>query len=321
MNKHRAIAFGLGLTVLALGAGSAHAQSGPATGFPGIDKFRVPGPETVAVVPVGACTRYLPPMGPARSRGGMGWANGTGATPGTYDGNNPAGGTGILGRVASYGTLVTAANTTQSGTGVAVAQCMDELAAARSDSNGRFATSGHSQGGSGGINAARILNMANPATTAVVTCPVQLDGTFTATSNAADLLGTQNGPAVIICGGSDNLAPCTSAANGDGKFNGATVPVVRISIIGATHTMAGSPVGDGALNSALVTACVEAALDGDPQATAALRPGGAMDNNVINRVARRNFQDNPNPGPGLEALAAALGAIVALLQLLGGLSF
>ena len=279
MNKNRAIAVGIGLMALIGGIACDAAPQNGATGAAGIDKFRMRGPERTGGtggMPVGTCTRFLPnSVGPADSRGGMGWANGTGATPGTY--------TGILDRVASYGTLVTAANTTQSGTGQATSACITQLDQARSDSNGRFATSGHSQGGSGSINAARLNNRV------VVTCPVQLDGTFTATSSAADLRGTTTGPAVILCGGADNLAPCTRTANGDGKFNGATVPVIRISVIGAPHTGNGSPTGSGGQYPALVTACVEAAVGGDAQASAALRPGGVANSTVLNRIARRNF--------------------------------
>ena len=262
-----------------MGIGAACDQAAPAngaTGVAGIDKFRVAGPERVAApMGVGACTRFLPPVGAAASRGGLGWANGTGGAPGTYQG--------ILNRVASFGTLVTAANTANSGRGTEVSTCINQLATARADSNGRFATAGHSQGGSGCINAAAMNNRV------VVTCPVQLDGTFTATSRPQDLRGTRTGPTLIMCGGADNLAPCTRTANGDGKFNGATVPVTRISVVGAPHTGAGSPTGNGGLYAALVTTCVEAALGGDAQASAALQPGGAVNNNVINRIASRNF--------------------------------
>jgi dienelactone hydrolase len=276
LNKNRAIALGLGFLALAVGAAcDPPPPAGGATGIAGIDKFRVAGPNAVTQTRVGICTRFLPPQGAVDSRGGLGWANGTGGSPGTY--------TGILTRVASFGTLVSAANTAQSGRGTETAQCINELDAARSDSNGRFATAGHSQGGSGSINAARLNNKV------VVTCPVQLDGTFTATSSPADLRGTRTGPALIMCGGADNLAPCTRAQNGDGKFNGATVPVTRISVIGAPHTGTNSPTGNGGLYAALVTTCVEAAVGGDAQASAALQPGGANGARAIDRVASRNF--------------------------------
>ena len=121
----------------------------------------------------------------------------------------------------------------------------------RPDANGRFATSGHSQGGSGTLNAAPLNSKV------VVTCPVQLDGIFTAQSNPADLRGTPTGPALIMCGGADTLAPCTSPNNGDTKFDQATVPVTRISVVGAPHVGAGSPVGAGGLYAALVATCVD----------------------------------------------------------------
>ena len=274
--KNRAIALGLGLLSIVGGVAcdQAPAPGGAAGLVAGIAKFNVAGPERVTQQRVGICTRFLPPQGAADSRPGLGWANGTGGTPATYNG--------ILTRVASFGTLVSAANTTQSGTGRETSQCITELDQARSDSNGRFATAGHSQGGSGSINAARLNNRV------VVTCPVQLDGTFTAQSSPADLRGSRTGPALIMCGGADNLAPCTRAANGDGKFNGATVPVTRISVVGAPHVGAGSPTGGGGLYAALTTTCVEAALGGDAQASAALGPNGQQNNNTVNRIARRN---------------------------------
>jgi hypothetical protein len=275
LNKHRAIALCLGLLSLGIGAACDQAQA-PAQGAlnRGIAKFNQAGPERVTQARVGICTRFLPPQGPTDSRPGMGWANGTGGTPGTY--------TGILTRVASFGTLVTAANTTQSGTGRETSQCINELDAARSDSNGLFATSGHSQGGSGSINAAGMNSKVR------VTCPVQLDGTFTASSNARDLRGSPTGPALIMCGGRDTLAPCNRQANGDGKFNAATVPVTRISVANAPHVGGGSPTGNGGLYSALVTTCVEAALGNDAEASAALRPGGQGNTGGLNMVARRN---------------------------------
>jgi len=270
-NLQRALLVGIALSsVVAFGACD-NGGGGGQMGIRGIDKFTGAGPERVTTMRVGACTRFLPPQGAANSRMGLGWANGTGGTPNTYSG--------ILTRVASFGTLVTAANTTNSGTGREVDTCIDQLASARSDSNGRFATSGHSQGGSGCINASRLNNRV------VVTCPVQLDGIFTAQSNPADIKGSRSGPALIMCGGNDTLAPCGSPGNGDTKFNGARVPITRISVDGASHF---APTGGGDLFAALVTACVEAAA-GDADALAALSPGGANNGRGISRVASRNF--------------------------------
>jgi hypothetical protein len=246
---------------------------GGGTGIRGIDKFAGNGPERVTMQRVVGCTRFLPPMGSAGSRGGLGWANGTGAAPGQYSG--------ILNRVASFGTLVVAANTTNSGTGREVDTCIDQLDAARADSSGRFAASGHSQGGSGSINASRLNDKV------VVTCPVQMDGVFTAQSDADDIRGTRTGPALIMCGESDvSLAPCQRAGNGDSKFNQTNVPITRISVVGAGHL---EPTGGGGLYAALVTTCVEAAVGGDADASAALQPGGANGGRGLARVASRNF--------------------------------
>lgn len=279
VNKKLAMALGLGVASMIGFAACDQAQQPPAQGggaqgglAAGIAKFNRAGPERVTQQRVGICTRFLPPQGAANSRGGLGWANGTGGTPATYNG--------ILTRVASFGTLVTAANTTNSGRGTEVSQCINELDAARSDSNGRFATAGHSQGGSGCINAARMNNKV------VVTCPVQLDGVFTATSNPADLRGSRTGPALIMCGTADTLAPCGSANNGDTKFNQARVPVARLAVNGASHFV---PTGGGGLFAALTTACVEAAVGGDAQATQALSPGGQGNAGGLSRAAFRNF--------------------------------
>jgi pimeloyl-ACP methyl ester carboxylesterase len=268
----RAATFGLALaSVFALGACDNGNNNNGGALHPGIAKFQGAGPERVTQQRVGICTRFLPPQGAADSRVGLGWANGTGGTPGTYSG--------ILTRVASYGSLVSAANTTNSGTGRETAQCITELNNARSDANGRFAASGHSQGGSGCINATRLNNLVQ------TTCPVQLDGRFTATSNPADIRGSTTAPALIMCGGLDTLAPCGPANNGDTKFAQARVPVTRISVNGASHFV---PTGGGGIYAALVTTCVEA-LAGDADASAALRPGGQGNTGGLSRVDRRNF--------------------------------
>jgi len=102
---------------------------------------------------------------------GLGWANGTTATPDDYEN--------LLIRSASHGILVTAGVSTNTGNGDQVAQCIRELAAARADSNGSFATAGHSQGGGGCVNAARRINGANSGVRVVTTCQVQPDGNFT----------------------------------------------------------------------------------------------------------------------------------------------
>lgn len=279
----RAVVLGLGVaSMIAFGACDRNNDNNNNNGdLPaGIRKFQQAGPNNVQTVRVGICTRFLPPQGQAGSRVGLGWANGTGASPNSYSG--------ILTRAASYGVLVTAANTTQSGSGAEVSQCINELVAARSDASGAFATAGHSQGGSGCINAARRNNRV------MTTCQVQPDGTFTVSMaagevSAQDLKGTRAAPAVIMCGTADNLAPCGGRGNGNVFFQRSPVPTVKLNVVGATHTGGGSPLGSGNLYSALVTACVSA-LGGDADASAAYQPNGGLDNaSQLAEVAFRNF--------------------------------
>jgi len=104
----------------------------------------------------------------------------------------------------------------------------------------------------------------------IVTCPVQLDGIFTARSDGADIKGSRNAPALITCGSADTLAPCGSPGNGNTKFGQARVPIAQTTVTGASHFV---PTGGGGLFAALVTACVEAAK-GDADALRALSPGG-----------------------------------------------
>jgi hypothetical protein len=188
---------------------------------------------------------------------GLTWANGTGATPGTY--------TGILNRVAFNGVQVVASNSTQTGTGTAVSQGVGVLMGAGLNVTNRFCASGHSQGGSGCVNASRM----NP--NIICTIPVEPDNRFTASSNGRDI----KGPALILCGGADNLAPCGAAgsgSNGSGLYNQATVPITQLTIQGAGHTGNGSPTGNGGLFAAFVAAHTNAVLRGDAQARAALFP-------------------------------------------------
>jgi hypothetical protein len=49
------------------------------------------------------------------------------------------------------------------------------------------------------------------------------------------------------------------------------------------------PTGGGGLFAALTTACVEAAIGDDAEASAALRPGGQGNTGGLSRVANRNF--------------------------------
>jgi len=240
------------------------------TGIRGIDKFDAPGPERVTLQRVGTCTRFLPPND-GSMRPGLGWGGFDSVSADVYDT--------LLRRVASFGTLVTSTNSVAAGSGQEISNCIDQLDAARSDSRGDFAAAGHVDGGSGAINASRLNAKVQ------VTCPVTLDGVFSAQSDGRDIKGSATGPALILCATDDVLIPCTLAGNGDTKFNEAIVPVTRISVDNSTFI---AVTNQDSLFPALVTTCVESALGGDADALAALRPGGAAGARGISRVATRN---------------------------------
>jgi len=233
----------------------------------GITKFEQLGPQPVRILRSGRCTLFLSSTA-GDPKPGLGWANGTGASPSTY--------AGLLTRIASFGVQVTAANSPQAGDGTDLSDCIDQLASGGFNVQDRFCAAGHSQGGSGAVNASRINERV------VCTIAVQPDNRFTARSDGRDMVG----PALVLCGSDDRLAPCgasRSRANGSGLFNQANVPVTQLSVKGATHTGVGSPTGNGGLYAALVAAYTQAVLYADPDARAALfgpSPAAASDSRV-----------------------------------------
>ena len=237
---------------------------GAGTGVAGIDKFDRQGPEPVRRMSAGGFTFFVGPDD--RTKPGLTWGNGTNATPGIY--------ADTLERVASFGTQVVASNSTQTGSGRQIADGATALRQ-RFDVSRDFCIAGHSQGGSGTVNAARILSERGDI---AVRCsiPVQPDTRFTASANGRDLRGI----AIILCGSADTLAPCNGTqSNGNGLFNQSNVPTSQITVTGAGHLGDGSPVGvDAGLYPALVTAAIEAVVGGDPEARAAMlgpNPGAA----------------------------------------------
>ena len=251
----RATALGLGLGLigaLAFTPAQSHAQS------PGFDKYKSLGPDASAVQEINSNGYTMFVVANKPPRPGMTWANGTSGSPNSYDSNNTDG---ILRRAASWGIQVIASNSGSTGNGQAVSQGVGVLMGSTFNVTNRFCASGHSQGGSGAVNATRLnANI-------ICTIPVEPDNRFTASSNGRDI----RGPALILCGTADRLAPCgstTSGSNGSGLYNQtpAGVPVAQVFVTGAGHTGSGSPTGNGGLFSALVTAQMAAVLLNDPDA-------------------------------------------------------
>lgn len=257
----RTLAVGLGLVAF-IGLGACDNNNGGGGGggnqSAGINKFNQRGPSAVRTVSSGGFTLFLGNGGGPKP--GLTWANGTSGSPSAY--------TDILTRVASFGTQVVASNSGQTGNGTAVADGVNVLRNADNSVTTDFCTSGHSQGGSGSINAARIIAQRGTANVRC-TIPVEPDNRFTASSDGADI----RGQGLILCGSADNLAPCNgNTSNGNGLFNESRVATCQVTVTGAGHTGAGSPAGgnNGGLFPALVTAGIEAAIDRDPDAIRAV---------------------------------------------------
>jgi len=234
----------------------------------GLDRYKSLGPDASAVQEINANGYTMFVVAGKPPRPGMTWANGTSGTPNSYDSNNQDG---ILRRAASWGIQVIASNSGSTGNGQAVANGVGQLMGSTFNVTNRFCASGHSQGGSGAVNATRLNS------NIICTIPVEPDNRFTATSNGRDI----RGPALILCGTADRLAPCgstTSTSNGSGLYNQTPsgVPVAQVFVTGAGHTGTGSPTGNGGLFSALVTAQMAAVLQGDPDAQRAMYGPGVL---------------------------------------------
>ena len=214
----RTLAIALGLSVV---ASTAWAQ-----GATTLARYTAGGGRSVQTTSVSGYTLFLPNPRPT-SAPTLTWGNGTGGSPSTYSG--------LLRQWASWGFLVVASNSGSTGSGSAIAQGITVIQNAGLGAGNYVCTAGHSQGGAGSVNAARDSR---------VDCamPIQPDTRFTARADGDDLSGK---PSLILCGGSDSLAPCGSSfssSNGNGLFNESDGPVVLVVKTGAGHF---EPTGSG----------------------------------------------------------------------------
>jgi hypothetical protein len=180
----------------------------------------------VRTMSVTCYTIFLPDPLPSGSPT-LTWGNGTGGSPSSYSG--------LLNNWASWGFIVVASTSGSTGTGSQMVQGITVIQNGGFGASTYVCTAGHSQGGSGAVNAARDSR---------VDCamPIEPDTTFTATSNGRDLSGK---PSLILCGTSDSLAPCGSSSstrNGSGLFNESSGPVAIVFRQGANHF---EPTGSG----------------------------------------------------------------------------
>ena len=239
---------------LFMGVGDAFAQAQDI-----LNKFDRMGPFQVRVMSSGGSTFYVPQGPDARDLGIVGWGNGTGGNQNTYRG--------MLTQVASFGVIVAAANTANSGSGGEIVNAVETAMTMFSDqiaANPRICTAGHSQGGGGANNAAIMLN-----NDCIIN--VESDTRFTVRITGPTPEGAES---LIICGTGDTLAPCQGGneANIRRMSRG---PVALVLITGISHF---EPVGDGGDVSKYVAAFAASRLRDD----------------ALAMEARSLFVDGPN---------------------------
>lgn len=222
LTRKRALSMLGVMALVGLLAPSALAQTGTQT----LSRFTARGPHAVRTMSVTGYTIFMPNPLPSGSPT-LTWGNGTGGSPSSYSG--------LLTNWASWGFIVVASTSGSTGTGAQMVQGITVIQNGGFGASSYVCTAGHSQGGSGTVNAARDSR---------VDCamPIQPDTRFTARADGDDLSGK---PSLILCGSSDTLAPCGSTfstSNGNGLFNESDGPVVIVSRSGAGHF---EPTGSG----------------------------------------------------------------------------
>ncbi|MBP2324100.1 dienelactone hydrolase [Kibdelosporangium banguiense] len=176
------------------------------------------------------------------------WGNGTGSAPAVYDG--------LLRHWASYGFIVAAANTPNSGSGQEILAGLDALEAENSQPGsvyfgkvdvGNVGTSGHSQGGGGAITAG-----ADP----------RIDTTVPIQPGPLGDVQSLHGPMLILAGQLDVVVlPLLLVLP---RYTAAThIPAVYGELAGATHT---TPTGNGGGYRGVTTAWFRYWLAGDQSA-------------------------------------------------------
>jgi hypothetical protein len=203
-------------------------------GFPTVTDFAEPGPFAPTETSGGpACTIHRPADdelgGPDKNlkHPVITWGNGTGATPGVYEG--------VLRHWATHGFIVTASNSTNTGDAVEMLACLEWILEqdsvsgpylGRVDPN-KLGASGHSQGGGGTLMIGRDVRI-------IATAPLQpyiLGGLGGFQSSS---ITEQQGPMFLMSGSDDIIA--TPSANQAPVFEETNVPVFWGNLEGATHT-------------------------------------------------------------------------------------
>jgi hypothetical protein len=255
---------GIGGAAGMAGAAGMDEPDPPASEFPASRDFTRAGTFTTTSEAGGfSCTIYRP-----RTLGEEGrkhpvivWGNGTLNTPSSYDA--------LFHHFASHGFIVSAANTSSSGSGVEMVACLDYILMENGSAGtfqdkidvNRIAASGYSQGGAGTLMAGRDPRF---VTTAAVAPYVVLPlGGFLWSSVRAQIH-----PMFMLSGGSDLVA--VPADNQTPIFETAPVPIVWAARSGAGHL---EVLGNGGNFRGPLTAWFRYRLMGDDTAAAWFEKG------------------------------------------------
>lgn len=196
-------------------SGSAFAIGGGGGGTGPMAEYASSGSYATTSGTEGQCTVFRPRDVPENAPLIL-WGNGTGAPTMSYSQG--------LRHWASWGFVVAAANTTMAGSGEEMLDCIDAVRSASYADNVDFSkvgTSGHSQGGGGAYIAGRDDRV-------TATAPMQ-PYPFEFGIGARD---PQNGPMLLMSGGSDMIAPRTVQGR---IYSGAETPVFWATLDSASH--------------------------------------------------------------------------------------
>lgn len=163
---------------------------------------------------IGSCTVFRPTSGSGHPV--IIWGNGTGASPSTYSSG--------LTHWASHGFVVSAANTSNAGTGTEMLACINAAAGVAGVDATRIGASGHSQGGGGTIMAGRDSRID-------ATAPMQPYILGLGYQPGAET--QQHSPMLLLSGSNDSIA--TESQNQQVVFDNANVAVFWASRNGANH--------------------------------------------------------------------------------------
>ncbi len=238
------LAVALAATILGATGGAVDAQT---AGFPSVGtSFNSAGPYSVTTMNGSQHTYWYPSN--IRTTGlrhpVILWGNGTGASPTSY--------AGLLRHFASHGFIVAAANTPNAGSGSEMLAGLSNLTSMNGQSSspfyqrvdtGRVASTGHSQGGVGALEASKDSR---------VMTAFPIEGAFSARGVTV--------PTLFLAGQNDNIARPSQIKS---TYNGANTAAAYAEVARATHF---TPAGDGGYFRAVGVAWARWHLMGDSNA-------------------------------------------------------